>query len=121
MSVFAVFWNVDKAFDTTWHSSLLHKLTKLQFSFSQVKLIRSFLSERKFIISVEGKSPRVDFLPQHSFLIPLLYNLYTNDIPKHQVHIHPSLQTIPLCTPQVAERIMFSASHKETYSFGDVT
>jgi hypothetical protein len=49
MSTAAVFLDIEKAFDTTWHSGLLCKL-KLEFSYSLTKLIGSFLSQRKFEI-----------------------------------------------------------------------
>lgn len=45
----------EKASDTTQHSGLLHKLYKLKFSKNLIKLISSFLSERKFTDSVEGE------------------------------------------------------------------
>jgi hypothetical protein len=48
MSTAAVFLDIEKAFDTTWHSGLLYKLPKLEFSTSLIKLIGSFLSQRKF-------------------------------------------------------------------------
>jgi hypothetical protein len=55
MSVAAVFLVIEKAFDSTWHLGLLYKLSKLQFSTSLIKLISSFLSKRKFRVSVEGE------------------------------------------------------------------
>jgi hypothetical protein len=48
MSTAAVSLDIEKAFDTTWHSKLLYKLSKLEFSNSWTKLIGSILSERKF-------------------------------------------------------------------------
>jgi hypothetical protein len=39
MSTAAVFLDIKKAFDTTWHPGLLYKLSKLQFSTSLIKLI----------------------------------------------------------------------------------
>jgi hypothetical protein len=39
----AVFLDIEKAFDTTWHPGLLYKLSKLQFSKNLIKLISSFL------------------------------------------------------------------------------
>jgi hypothetical protein len=44
MSMAAVFLDIEKAFDTTWHPGLLYKLSKLEFSTCIIKLISSFLS-----------------------------------------------------------------------------
>jgi hypothetical protein len=59
MSTAAVFLDIGKAFDTTWHIGLLYKLPKLQFSTSLLKLISSFLSQRIFRVSVEGEMSRL--------------------------------------------------------------
>jgi hypothetical protein len=56
MSMTAVFLGVKKAFDTAWHPGLLYELSKLDFLASVIKLIRSFLSQRKFRVSIEGKT-----------------------------------------------------------------
>jgi hypothetical protein len=37
LAVVSIFWSIDKAFDTTWHSGLLQKLSKLQFFFGAVR------------------------------------------------------------------------------------
>jgi hypothetical protein len=57
MSMMAVFLDIEIAFDTctTWHPALLYKLHKLKFSMNLIKLISSFLSERKFTLSDEGE------------------------------------------------------------------
>jgi hypothetical protein len=55
MSTAAVFLDIEKAFDTTWHPGLLCKLSELEFPTSLIKLISSFLSQWKFRVSVEGK------------------------------------------------------------------
>jgi hypothetical protein len=59
-SMSAVFFDIEKAFDTTWQPGLLYKLSELKFSTSLIKLIASFLSNKKFKVSVEGElsSPR---------------------------------------------------------------
>jgi hypothetical protein len=59
ISTVAVFSYIEKAFDTTWHSALLYNLSEIQFSTSLIKLITSFLTDRKFKFSLEG-----DFLRQ---------------------------------------------------------
>jgi hypothetical protein len=54
MSTAAVFLDIEKAFDTTWHYGLLYnKLSKLEFSANLIKVLVSFLSQRKFRVSVE--------------------------------------------------------------------
>jgi hypothetical protein len=53
ISTAAVFLDNEKTFDTTWHSGLLYKLSKLEFSTSLIKLISSFLSQGKYSVSVE--------------------------------------------------------------------
>jgi len=83
LAAVSIFWNIDKAFDTTWHSGLLQKLSKLQFSFGAVRRICYSCQKENSLCrwkeTVHANSPRVDFLPQHSILIPLLCCLY----PKH--------------------------------------
>jgi hypothetical protein len=55
MSMAAVFLDIMKAFGTTWHSGLLYNFAELEFSTSLIKLITSFLTDRKFKALVEGK------------------------------------------------------------------
>jgi hypothetical protein len=62
ISMAAVSLDIEKAFDTTWHRGLLYKLTKIEFSTSVIKFISSFLTERKFRVSVEGEIST----PRHS-------------------------------------------------------
>jgi hypothetical protein len=52
MSIATVFLDIVKAFDPTWHSGLVYKLS--EFSTSLIKLI-AFLTARKFEILVEGE------------------------------------------------------------------
>jgi hypothetical protein len=86
MSTAAVFWDIEKTFDTTWHSGLLCKLSELEFSTSLIKLISYFPSHCKFSVLVEGemsgpKEMRAG-VPQGSVLSPTLNNIYTNDDPQ---------------------------------------
>jgi retron-type reverse transcriptase len=61
---------------------LLYRLIKLILSANTIKLISSFLSNRKFKVSVEGElsTPRQiqAGVPQGSVLSPMLYNVYIN-------------------------------------------
>jgi hypothetical protein len=55
MSMAAVFLDIEKAFDATWHLGLLYKLSELHISSSLINLISSFLSNRKFTVMVAGE------------------------------------------------------------------
>jgi hypothetical protein len=86
MATAAVFLDTEKAFNITWHIDLLCKLSELKILSSLVKLISSFLSPRKFRVSVEVEisTPR-DIqagVPQGSVLSPSLYSPYLNYTPK---------------------------------------
>jgi hypothetical protein len=86
MSTAAVFLDIEKAFDTTWHPGLLYKLSEFYFSTSIIKLICSFLPNKKFIIMVEGElsTPRniqVE-VPQASVLSSVVFSLYIDDTPQ---------------------------------------
>jgi hypothetical protein len=91
MSTAAVFLNIEKAYDTTWHSGLPYMLSKLKFSTSLIRLIGSFLSQRNFRVSVEGEISTARVMqagvPQVSVLSPTLFNMYINYVPKHMVFI----------------------------------
>jgi hypothetical protein len=74
------FWILKKTFDTTWHLGLLYKLSELKFVIGLIRLIASFLSQRKFSVLAEGEmiTPR-DIqagVPQGSVLSPTLYSVY---------------------------------------------
>jgi hypothetical protein len=83
MSTAAVFLFIEKAFDTTWHSCLLYKLSKFEFTTRLIQLISSVLSKRKFRVSVEGimSTPREMQVgvPEGSVLSLTLYNICVND------------------------------------------
>jgi hypothetical protein len=105
----AVFLDIEKAFGTTWHSGLLCKLSELEFSASLIKLIGSFLSQRKFRSSVKGEitTPREmkARVPQGSVLSPTLFNFYINDAPQtHGVHL--ALFADDTCLRQTSRRIL---------------
>jgi hypothetical protein len=86
LSTAAVFLDIEKAFDTTWNPGLLYTLNKLSFPARTVKLISSFIFNRKCYVSVKGElsTPREiqARVSQGSVLFPMLYNLYMNDAPQ---------------------------------------
>lgn len=81
----AVFLDVAQAFDRVWHQRLIFKLSKM-LPGNHVELIKSYVSDRFFRVRFEDSIS--DFLPinagvpQGSVLSPLLYSLFTSDIPK---------------------------------------
>jgi hypothetical protein len=85
MSTATVFLDIEKPFHTTWNSGLLYKLSELQLTISLIKLIASFLTNRKFTVSVDGElssSRNVEAgVPQGFVLTSVIYSLYINYAP----------------------------------------
>jgi hypothetical protein len=69
----------------TQHGTPAYYISCQSYNFRPVKLIASFLSNRKFKVSVEvelSSSRKVAAgVPQGSVLVPILYSLYINDAP----------------------------------------
>jgi hypothetical protein len=106
----AVFLDIKKAFDTTWHPGLIYKLSHFHFLFSLIKLISSLLSSRKFRFMIEGElsTPRniQGGVPQGSVLSPILYNLCINDTPQTP-RVYLALFADDMC--------LYSTDHEESY------
>ena len=82
----AIFINLTAAYDTIWHRGLTCKLVRLLPNKHMVKMIMDLVRNRSFTLTTgDSKQSRLHRLkngvPQVSVLAPLLFNIYTYDLP----------------------------------------
>ncbi len=80
---FAVALDISKAFDRTWHRSLVSKLPSCGINASLCTFISNFISGRSILAVVDGycskPKPIISGLPQGSVLSPTLFLLFIKD------------------------------------------
>ena len=80
-----VFVDLSAAYDTVNHRQLIIKAAKMLKSRRLIEALQSILSNRRFFVEMNGRKSRWRIqrngLPQGSVLAPLLFNMYTNDMP----------------------------------------
>lgn len=91
-STAAVFLDIEKAFDRTWHPGLICKLESTGIPPYLLLLLNSYLKNRTFRVQFnQGTSSMRNIqagVPQGSVLAPVLYNIYTHDMPNEPgVHL----------------------------------
>uniref|UniRef100_A0A0K8UP47 RNA-directed DNA polymerase from mobile element jockey n=1 Tax=Bactrocera latifrons TaxID=174628 RepID=A0A0K8UP47_BACLA len=81
----AVSLDIEKAFDRVYHRGLIFKLVQIGFDHGIIKIISSFLSDRKFFVLINECSSDLGVcncgVPQGSILAPLIYNIFMFDFP----------------------------------------
>lgn len=90
MKTACAFVDLSSAYDTVWKKGMMYKLQQIIPCRKITNLIQNMLSNRRITVHLNDKtsSPRTfnNGLLQGSVLAPLLFNVYTNDVPPTTAH-----------------------------------
>lgn len=85
MKTTAVLVDLSAAYDTVWRTGLLTKILQLFSCLILYKLLDDMLRNRMFSVHLGEMQSKLrclnNGLPQDSVLVPILFNLYTSDLP----------------------------------------
>ena len=91
-----IYLDIRQAFDIVWHEGLLYKLIQPNVDDTMTHLIKSYLQDRKFHVTIDNDKsntyPINSGVPQCSDLAPTIYNIYINEISHEHHHNKCALQ-----------------------------